>query len=371
MSNGAVAKARANNHQGTTMSKIIRVGMIGAGAISSSHCSGVNSHPQAKVMAVADLSKKRASELAAEFKIERQYNRWEKLVADPELDAITIGLPNALHAPVAIAALKAGKHVMLDKPFALNAQEAAAVIQTAKQARKVFMLGMNQRFTPAVQALHTMIGRGDLGEVFHAKAYWTRRGGSPKFGTWFCHKAESGGGGMLDIGVHALDITLYMMNNFKPVSVSGRVYTKFGNRGIGEGGWGKSDRGKLIFDVDDSAFAFIKFANGATLELNATWVLPMEPRERMNVELFGSEGGATVNPFKAFRYGKHAGEYEIYEPQGIQVDYPNGNRHANWIDVILGLGKPATPPAQSLVVQKIIDAVYQSSATGREVRLKV
>lgn len=353
------------------MSTTIRVGMIGAGAIANSHCSGVNSHSQAKVTAVADMSKERTDALAEAFKIEKTYTQWEKLVADPDIDAVAVALPNALHAPVSLAALKAGKHVILDKPFALNAVEAASVLKAAKKARKVFMLGMNQRYGNGAQSLHEIVKRGDLGEVFHAKAYWMRRTGSPKFGTWFCRKDLAGGGCMLDIGVHALDMCLFVMNNFKPVSVSGKVYTKFGNRGIGEGGWGKSDRGKKIFDVDDSAFALVKFANGATLELNASWVLHMEQTNRMNVELFGTEGGAAVNPCKVFRFGKNPGEYEAVEPQGVKVPCPHGNRHVNWIDVILGKDKPLATPEQSLVVQKIIDGVYKSSETGREVSIKV
>lgn len=348
----------------------IRVGMIGAGAIANSHCDGINKHPEAKVVAVADMSQERLAALSAKFGIATCYTKWEQLVADRTIDAVSIALPNALHAPVSLAALKAGKHVILDKPFALNVREAQAVVAAARKARKVFMLGMNQRFSREAQTLKALAARGDLGEIYHAKAYWLRRSGSPKFGTWFTRKDLAGGGCMLDIGVHMLDLCLHLMGNFKPVAVSGVTYTKFGNRGIGEGGWGMSDRGKPVFDVDDFATAIIKFQNGASIELNASWVLHMDQANKNNVELFGTDAGGSVNPLRVFRFGQNKGEYEVVEPQNVKIAYPHMNRFINWIDVILGKDKPMCTPEESLAVQKILDAVYQSSTTGREVRIK-
>ncbi len=348
----------------------LQVGMIGAGAIANSHCDGINKHPQAKVVAVADTSKERVTALAVKFNIAKVYAKWEELVADRDIDAVSIALPNALHAPVALAALKAGKHVILDKPFAMNQKEATAVIAAAKKAHKTFMLGMNQRFSREAQTLKVVASRGDLGEIYHAKAYWLRRTGSPKFGTWFTRKDLSGGGCLLDIGVHMLDLCLHLMGNFKPVAVSGATYTKFGHRGIGEGGWGMSDRGAPVFDVDDFATALIKFQNGATVELNSSWVLHMDQPNKNNVELFGADGGASVNPLRVFRFGKNKGEYEVVEPQNVKIAYPHMNRFVNWVDVILSNDKPMCTPDESLAVQKILDAVYLSSKSGKEVRIK-
>lgn len=348
---------------------MIRVGMIGAGAIAHSHCKGINDHKEAKVVAVADLSNERAEEIKTAYAMEKTFRKWEDLVADDSIDAVAIALPNSLHAPVAAAALQAGKHVILDKPFALNYAEAAQVVKIAKKAKKVFTLGMNQRFNQGHQVIKALAERGEFGEIFHAKAAWMRRTGSPKFGTWFCRKDLAGGGCMLDIGVHVLDMCLYITNNFEPVSVTGKVNTKFGNRGIGEGGWGKSDRGKLVFDVDDSAFAFIRFKNDMVLELNVSWILHQDVGDKNGVQLYGTEAGGTTNPCRVFRFGKQDKEYEVVEPQNVKIRYPHCNRHVNWIDAILGKDELMTPPEQSLVVQKIIDAVYKSSATGKEVRL--
>lgn len=158
------------------------------------------------------------------------------------------------------------------------------------------MVGMNQRFEHHAQLIKSLIERGDLGEIYHAKAYYRRRTVASKFGTWFCRKDMAGGGTMLDIGIHIIDLALYLMNNWETTTVLASVYTKFDNRGIGEGKWGKSERGKMIFDVDDFGTALIRFKNGATLQLDASWVLHQEASTRHNVELFGTEAGATIEP---------------------------------------------------------------------------
>jgi predicted dehydrogenase len=231
---------------------------------------------------------------------------------------------------------------------------------------------MNERFPENVQSMRTIVKRGDLGKVYHARAFWRRRAGAPKFGTWFGDKKQAGGGCLLDIGVHLLDLCLFSIDNFEPVSATGAVYTKFGNRGLGEGGWGHSDRkkGKPVFTVDDFATALIKFKNGATVDLTVSWVLHQAMPDQMDVELFGTEGGATIYPPRLYRSGKGDGEYEIIEPQGVKIDRPHCCRHADWIDGILKRRKPICTLEQAVVIQKILDAIYKSSETGKEVRIR-
>jgi predicted dehydrogenase len=346
--------------------------MIGAGAIAGDHCTNVNRYTGARMVAVADISRERREEVKKAFDIPTDYEDWKDLVADPDIDAVTIALPNALHASVSLAAINAGKHVLLDKPFALSYAEAKKVADAAKKNKKVMMVGMNQRFRRDAQTLRAIVERGDLGEVYHAKSYWYRRMGSPKFGTWFVNKKLSGGGCLLDIGVHFLDLGLYLIDNWKPVAVSGQVYGKFGHRGIGEGGWGKSDRDtKLKFDVDDFAMGLIKFSNGATLELNVSWVLHQEAGDRNNEELYGTDAGASLAPLKLFRQSaSKPGEYEVVAPQNVKIPHFYENRQFNWLDTILGKDKPLCTIEQALVVQKVLDAIYASSKTGREVRLR-
>lgn len=180
----------------------------------------------------------------------------------------------------------------------MNAQEAEEVIAVAKTSGRAFTLGMNMRFVKEFQKIKTIADAGGLGEIYHGKAYWFRRSGIPTLGTWFGNKELAGAGAINDIGVHYLDACLYLMNNFDPVSVSGVTYTKFGNRGLGEGDWGNSDKGNIAFDVDDFASALIKMRNGATVNLEVTWACHTAEANRQGVELFGTEAGALIPPGK-------------------------------------------------------------------------
>lgn len=349
----------------------VKVGIIGAGAIAHDHCRNIANYDGAEAVAIADLSAKRRNEIKKAYDMSRAYGSWEELVADPDLDAVAIALPNTLHAPAALAALNSGKHVLLDKPFTVNYVEAKACAAAARRKRRVLMVGMNQRYPDQAQLLRTLVERGDLGDVYHTKVYWLRRTGAPKFGTWFVNKKMSGGGCLLDIGVHILDLGMYLSGCWDPVAVSGQVYTKFGNRGLGEGGWGKSDRNKKIkFDVDDFASALIKCRSGATIELNVSWVLHQETGGRHNVELFGTEAGATLKPVKLFRFGRKKGEYEVVEPQDVSIKDKHTCRQHDWLDAITRRRKPISTLDQALTVQKVLDAIYKSAETGREVRVK-
>lgn len=345
----------------------IRVGMIGAGAIADDHCNNINNYEGAEMVAVADISRERREGIKKKYGIFWAYEKWEDLVANPDIDAVAIALPTFLHAKSSIAALNAGKHVLLDKPFALNFADAKKVADSARRKHKVFTLGMNQRFRREAQMLRALVADGTLGDIYHAKAFWRRRAGAPRFGTWFVHKKLSGGGCLLDIGVHYLDLVMHIINNWQPVSVSGQVYGKFGHRGIGEGGWGKSDRNpKLAFDVDDFATALIKFSNGASVELNASWVLHQDQDDRNNIEVYGTKAGASLGPLKIYRASRDGEGYETVQVQNMKLKHPYNNRQANWLDAILGKDKLICPVEQSLVVQKVLDAIYASSASGRE-----
>ncbi len=345
----------------------IKIAILGAGAIAPSHCIGIKAHEAAELVAVADSNRGRAEALAAQFNIPRIYDSVDEALSDNSIDAVSIALPTFLHAPTAAAALKAGKHVHSDKPFAMNQSEAMEVVAAAEAAGKLMTVGMNQRFTPEAQNIKACIERGELGEIYFAKAFWTRRSGIPSFGTWFGDKKRSGGGALLDIGVHELDLCLSLLDNFKPLAVSGFSYTKLGNRGLGEGGWGNSEKGERIFDVDDLSGALIRLEGGATVQLEAAWARHQEARDHHNVELFGTEGGATVHPARVFRFDD--GGYRIIEPVAKELQYPHCNRFQNWIDAILGKAEVECKLEQSLAVQRIIDAIYESAASGREVRL--
>ena len=340
------------------MSKV-RVGIIGAGQISQSCCKAAASHDRAEVVAAFDPNG-----------IKRTAGSVEELVADDGVDAIYVAVPNKFHAPYAKQALEGGKHVILDKPFALNLQEAQGVADAAEKAGKLFMLGMNQRYRKESQQIRTLAKQGYFGEIYHAKAFWFRRSGIPKLGTWFGNKDIAGGGALLDIGVHLLDLCLHLSDHWNPVSVSGATYTKFGNRGLGEGSWGKSDKEDIPFTVDDFATALIKFDDGATINLDVSWACHAEDGNRNDVHLYGTEAGARAYPSKVFEYGEE--EYVVKEGadlDDIEIALPHCERFHNFFNAILGEEEPLTSVQEALTVQSLLDAIYESCATGKEVRL--
>ncbi len=352
------------------MTTALRVGLIGAGQISYRHAAEINEHAHAEVVAAADPSGERLAALGRDQGISRLYEKAEDLIADKELDAVSIATPNAFHAPYALAALDAGKHVMLEKPFAMNYREAREVADRANATGKVLMVGMNQRFNPTIQAMKARIEHGDAGEIYHGKAFWLRRSGIPRLGTWFSRKELAGGGVLFDIGVHLLDTCLYLMDNFEPEAVSGATYSKFGNRGLGEGGWGMSDRGDVTFDVDDFATAMIRLKGGVTVSLDVSWAIHIDRPSRQNVELFGTDAGINALEGKLMRYGDNNSGFEVIEPAIPPATGSRKNRFANWIDAIRGETEPLCTLPQALAVQKILDAIYEASASGREVRLE-
>lgn len=269
----------------------IRFGFIGAGQIAWSAAASINRHPSARVVAVQDLNAGRVRELCEKEKIAKGYATTEELLADPEVDAVYIAVPNKFHVPLAIAALEAGKHVVLEKPFAMNYAEACQAAEVAQRTGKILNLGMNLRFNPAAQKARALVEKNVFGEIYHAKAYWFRRRGIPKIGTWFSSHELAGGGCLYDIGVHLLDLCLHLIDNFDPVTVSGSTYTKFGNRGLGEGGWGHSERSDIAFDVEDFASGFIRFSNGVSVSLDVSWAAHLPTASDFDVQLFGTEGG--------------------------------------------------------------------------------
>jgi predicted dehydrogenase len=353
----------------TPLSKV-RFGLIGAGQIAHYAAAAISQHPHAKLVAVQDLHEERRKTLQSKHALEFAHDAVEELLANKSVDAVYIAVPNKFHIPLAIQALEAGKHVILEKPFAMNAAEAEKAIAVAKKAGVVLNVGMNQRFTADSQKIKQLVEEGVLGEIYHAKAYWFRRAGIPKLGTWFGSKEIAGGGSLYDIGVHMLDLCLHTINNFEPISVVGATYTKFGNRGLGEGGWGMSDRSETAFDVDDFSSAFIRFANGATVTLDTSWASHRAEGNKENVEIFGTEGGASLRPARLYRGSAGLPSvYEIVDEIKMNLKMPHQDRFHNFINHLLGEEELCVSTQQALVVQKILDGIAESNRTGKEVRL--
>ncbi|MEM7681893.1 MAG: Gfo/Idh/MocA family oxidoreductase [Planctomycetota bacterium] len=347
----------------------IRLGVIGAGAISYSFGKSLAKHGSAEFAAASDLNAERLAALCDEFDVPGRHATTEALLADDNVDAVYIAVPNKFHAPLAKQALQAGKHVILDKPFALSLEEAESVAEAARASGKVFTLGMNQRFPAAHQRARALVETGELGAVYHVRALWRRRAGIPKLGTWFGNKQIAGGGAMLDIGVHLLDLAMHLVGRFDPATVTGQVHTVFGHRGLGEGGWGKSDRTEGVFDVDDTATALIRFPGGLVIQLDVTWAGHQEKEGLHDVELFGSEAGVSAVGGQWFRFPEADGEYRVQPVPDADLPYAHEDRFHNFVNHLLGSEPLMCTLEQALAVQKTLDAIYASSETGREVVL--
>lgn len=342
----------------------LRAGIVGVG-IGSVHASGYSKLPSVEIAALCDLDTKRAEQVAAQYKVKKIYSDYEAMLAEEPLDVVSVCVPNVLHTLVAIAALKAGKHVICEKPLSINAVEGRKIAEAARSSKGKFMIGMNNRFRGDSQLLKRYIDDGSLGEIYYAKCGWVRRRGIPGMGSWFTRKEQAGGGPLVDIGVHALDLTLWLMGNPKPVSAYGATYAKFGPEGRGSGSWGALVSGGK-YDVEDLAAGMIRFQDGSTLVLEASWAQYCE-RERLYNELSGTQGGATLEPFRIF-----TDRYD--QPIDITPQYRNISGHeaeiAHFVDCILHDRKPIATVEQALGVMKILDAIYESAQTGSSVPIK-
>jgi predicted dehydrogenase len=345
------------------MSQAIRVGIIGGGWPGSAHAKGYHAATGFKMVAVADLIPSRRRQLMQEFSIPAEYDDAEKLLADKTIDAVSICLPNYLHAPMAKAALKAGKHVLCEKPPATSAKEASQMAAAAEKSGKVLLYGFQRRFGGAEQAARQAIEKGYAGDVYHARASWTRTRGIPIGTGWFTDKTKSGGGSLIDIGVHMLDLAWHLLGQPKPISVYGVAYQKFA----------ATLPQTHKFDVDDSAFAMIRFEGGKSMELASSWALNQPPQQngticrlygdKAAVEVYTPEGATLYRNFDA----KGAAKANPLKPPKT-VQHAAMMRHFR--DCILGKAKPFTGPREGVVVMQMLDAIYKSSETGKSVDIR-
>ena len=362
---------------------MIRVGIIGAGMISPSGIEGFQQSGVAEVLAVADQNAERTERIAERYGIARRYSgehSVQELLQDRDIEMVYIALPNKFHIPVSLAALEAGKHVICEKPMAMNLKEGLQIAEKLKKQKNLkFMVGQNQRFNSDSQKIKYLAEQGYFGDIYHAKAYWRRRNGAPKQGTWFGSAELAGGGCILDIGVHMLDLALFIMDNFVAEAVSGASYCKLANRGLGFGGWGLSDNQKLAFDVDDLSCALVKLKGGATVALDVSWAAHSRHEDFFNVEFYGSEAGAECYPAKIYTFDKtlrsnvdvelKGGATQESTFAGLPLRYPHCDRFVNFVRAVRGEEELGVKLEESLQVQKILDAIRESARTGFEVRL--
>ncbi|MBN9503288.1 MAG: hypothetical protein BGO01_14765 [Armatimonadetes bacterium 55-13] len=350
------------------MSKKLKIGIIGSGGIAQGcHMRGYASMPDlCEMVAVCDVNPETAKQAAEKYSVEKTYTDYKQLLADPEIDAVSVATPNAYHMQPTIDALNAGKHVICEKPLAMNADEARKMCAAARDTGKILQVALQQRFTGQARFMKQYIDDGNMGDIYYARAQALRRRGVPHWGV-FIDKEKQGGGPLIDIGVHILDLTLFLMGYPKPVSASGKTWDMLGTNPDIVNPWGEYDRTK--FTVEDFAVGMIKFDNGAVVTLESSFMANLDG-DPFTTQLFGTKAGAIVK-------GWGADPIEIFTEQNRQlfnmkpanipsVESAHVDEIKAFVDAILN-NKPSPVPGENgLILNAIFDALYKSSETGKE-----
>lgn len=350
----------------------IRIGVIGTGSIAMEHLRAYQKNPHVEIYALCDLNAELLAKRAAEFGVEHTFTNCEDMLKLPEIDAVSVCTWNSAHAPCSIAALNAGKHVLCEKPMAMNAKEAMAMKEAAERNGKLLMIGFVRRFGNDCDILKDMIDNDQFGEIYYAKATYLRRNGNP--GGWFGDKARSGGGPLIDLGVHVIDLSRYLLGGPKPVSVYGATFRKLGNRPDVKGGkayLSARANDTTVCDVEDLATALIRFDNGAVVSVEASFSLNLK-KDVGSIELFGTKAGAKIDP-ELEMYSELNGymtNVTLTNPTALSFDGLFAREIDHYVDCVR-LGLPCRSPAEDgVTLMKILDAIYESAATGHEVIIK-
>ncbi len=354
------------------MAKKFKVGIIGCGGIANGkHLPAIAKIEEAEMVAFCDIIEEKATKAAKEYGTEKAkvYIDYKQLLEDDTIDVIHVLTPNKSHAPITIAALNAGKHVMCEKPMAKTSAEAKEMIEAAKKNKKILTIGYQNRCTPGSLYLKAACDRGDLGDIYFAKAHAVRRRAVPTWGV-FLNEEEQGGGPLIDIGTHALDLTLWTMNNYKPKSVMGNVYKKLGQNPDCGNAWGPWKKDE--FTVEDSAFGFITMENGATIILESSWALnTLEVGEAITT-LCGTKAGADMKDGLRFNFDDlgrlsqtkpelGSGGVAFYEGKSNK---PEDIECRNFYNAVADKEEIRVEPEQAFVVTQILEGIYESAKTG-------
>ena len=355
------------------MVKKLRAGIIGCGGIANGkHMPNIVKTGRADMVAFCDIIEEKATKAAKEFGTAdaKVYVDYKKLLEDKTLDMVYVLTPNKSHSFITIDALEAGKHVMCEKPMAKTSKEARAMVETAKKTGKVLTIGYQTRFFKESQYIKKTIDRGDLGDIYYAKAHALRRRAVPTWGV-FLNEEEQGGGPLIDIGTHALDLTLWYMNNYKPKSVMGSVYKKLNANGDCGNAFGPWDPDQ--FKVEDSAFGFITMENGATIVLESSWAINMVEAYEAKATVCGTKGGADMKEGVRLN-GDEFGRLYVKKPDlgggGVAfyeggADDPLVVEQNTFMDAITKGTPLVINPEEACVVTEILEAIYKSAETGK------
>lgn len=353
---------------------MLKAGIIGCGGIANGkHLPSIRDLGEAELVAFCDLIPERAQKAAKEYgtadaQVFTDYHDLLKL----ELDVVYVCTPNRSHCPITVDALHAGKHVMCEKPMALNYEEAMKMVKASEETGKLLTIGYQNRYRPDSQYLKAECEAGVLGDIYFAKANAVRRRAVPTWGV-FLDEYQQGGGPLIDIGTHALDLTLWMMNNYKPKYAVGTVYHKLNNDTGTANAWGDWDPEK--FTVEDSAFGFVVMENGATIMLQSSWALNTLDVEEAKTVLCGTKAGADMHEGLRINGVNHSRQHVLkpnLDAGGVAYysgknETPGLAEQRAFISAVKGEGELTVLPRQAAVVTRILDAIYESGRTGKPV----
>lgn len=357
---------------------VVRVGLIGCGGIAQGkHIPNLLKKQGAEIAAISDVrGTQYLAGVCGRFGLTgvKLCADYREVLADPGIDAVHVCTPNASHAQITIEALDAGKHVMCEKPMASSLKEAGAMVAAARRSGRKLTICSNNRFTPAMWYLKRQCAAGVLGEIYFAKAHCVRRRGVPVWGD-FLDADKQGGGPVLDLGTHALDLALWMMNDYRPRRVTGKLFHKLGPQGSQANPYGAWDPER--FTVEDSGFAMVEMESGAVIWLETSWALNTRDERPVSVTLCGTLAGADVTDgltINTERDGRLVDENVILSPRTIPFYEPEQIygpqlEIAQWIDALRTDTQPTVRPEEMYTVQRIIQAVYDSSRSGESVCL--
>ncbi|MFR8034797.1 MAG: Gfo/Idh/MocA family protein [Lachnospiraceae bacterium] len=352
----------------------LRIGIVGCGGIANNkHLPAIKRNGNFEVMAFCDIIPGRAEEAKEKFGSHRArvFDNYRDLIKE-DLDAVYVLTPNKSHAEISIAAMRAGKHVMCEKPMAKTYAEAMEMVRVSEETGKLLTIGYQSRYRTDSIYLKRACENGDLGEIYFAKAHALRRRAVPTWGV-FLNEEEQGGGPLIDIGTHALDLTLWMMNNYEPASVTGAVFRKLADQKEQGNAFGEWDPEK--FTVEDSAFGFIKMKDGAVIELESSWALNTLDVDEAKTSLCGTKAGADMKDglrINRVQYNKQCVEKPDLSSGGVA--YFDGtaetetDREQRVFYEAVTQGKPLTVlPRQAATVTRILEAIYESAKTGKTI----
>ena len=346
----------------------LRMGIIGIGGIGQVHAESLLSTGEAEIAAICDVDRERLEEQGKEFDVKECFSDYRK-VLKVDLDAVLVCVHNDQHREIAIAALETGVDVFLEKPMAMNAAEAGEIVAAAEKAKGILQIGMVWRQDPSARVVREYVEKGLFGSIYHMRAVMTRRRGIPGLGGWFTTTAKSGGGPMIDLGVHWFDISMWMSGLWNPTAVSARTYAKFGPR-MGDykyvGMWAGPPRLDGVFDVEDYSTGFVRFDDEATMSFEICWAA--NTSSEAYVEILGDGGGVRLFEGKDLQiYTEHEDRLADIHPQlDMKVDR-YALQAASFVSAVRRECPPAATAEQGLTVMKLIDAIYASSEQGKEV----